>query len=197
MTLLPPVQERSVDPYSDNRFSSVINKLSRTITNGTDVILFPEESFNTTYSYVDGTSSYHILYIDHGLCIKDDVLVHVTEDDYAVDFNDNNFYVDTVPGMDTTGWYYLVLYYNYSRKFPSPKAYYMIIKDPATYYVGNEDAYIFLNAVRVRYNSTLTRYEIDPSTGSILDYDPNDPTIKREYGNNLFNFSCIDGGVIS
>ena len=195
MALTAPNQERSVDPYSNDRFSSVINRLSRTVTAGEDAILFPDESFNIDRFGVDSTSDYKAVYIDHGLAIKDDLLIHITEDDYELDFTDDDFYVDSSPGMDTTGWYYVVLHYNYSRSFPSPKSYYMIIKDTDTYYTGNEDAYIFLAAVHIVYSVSLMRYEISNADGSVLYYDPNDPTIKRPVLNSN-GLGCIDGGEL-
>jgi hypothetical protein len=166
MGLLNPTQKRSLDPYDSNRWSSVINRFTRIVTGGRDVILKPEESFQLTVREdpVDPEGiSYTSVTVSSGLCIKDDVLIHITED-YIIDFEDRLFYVDSSEEddymIDSTGYYILVLEYIYSRSLPSPVAYFRIIKDLAIYN-NLSDNYIFLGTAHVDWNYDNEVYYID------------------------------------
>jgi len=154
MAISAPTQERSVDPYSDNRFSSVINRLSRLMTGGVDCIIYPEVSFPLT------KNDYHTVKIGSGLASKDDVLIHTTADFY-LDFSDSDYYVDPIGGMDTTGTYYIVFSYTYTRSFPAPKGYFKIIKDVASYYTPFTSDYIYIGYADITFNSGELRYEVN------------------------------------
>src|SRR3972149_9045525 len=119
MALTPPEQIRSIDPYSENRFSSTINRFTRIYTGGTDCIVHPD-SFQIT----DASDSTSVTYIafTSGMAIKDDVLIHITESGVGVDLLDDTHYLDETPGPITEGYYYLVLWYNHTRSYPAPKA---------------------------------------------------------------------------
>lgn len=185
MVLTPPSQFRSVDPYAENRWSSVINRISRIVTGGSDIIFFPESSFLFTRKDDDNIT------ISSGYCVKDDVAIHV----YAstdVDFSESDNYLDTTGGMTQTGWYYVVAWYVYHRQYPAPKLYYRIIKD-RTILTTYSDNWIFLGAVNV-IDDGLGGYKIDPSELWKYYYDPVDPTITRPFIE--WDTIVIDGGVL-
>lgn len=183
MALTAPVQDRSVDPYSNRRFSSILNRMTRLVSTGEDVILFPNQSFSLTYT------DWYEVKITPGICIKDDVLIHITED-YYMDFSNNNYYVDEDGTMTEVGYYYIVLQYSYLRSLPGPKAWYKVIKDVSTYYTGHESGYIFLGSVSVVWNGGNGRYEI-----STVYYTDDSGLIKRPVS--AGNWMRIDGGELS
>jgi hypothetical protein len=190
MALVIPDQERSVDPYSSNRYSSVINRLTRCITGGYDVILHPLTSFQLTR-----ISNYQIT-VSPGVCIKNDVTIHIYHEDYIVDFSDPYYYIDTIESstpMDTTGYYYIVLQYQYSRSLPTPKDYYKIIKNINTYYTPYTDSYIFLGCAHVI--ATVGSYSLDLNPNCIKYEDPENTDIKRPT-QGMYNVSefILDGG---
>ncbi|MCK5016123.1 MAG: hypothetical protein KAS32_03545 [Candidatus Peribacteraceae bacterium] len=154
-----PTQVRSVDPYSEQRFSSVINRMTRIITNGEDAILLPDTSL------VPSKLDFETVSLTSGICIKDDVFIQVTEPFTQLDANDAVYYVDNylggTGGMDSTGVYYIVIDYSYERSLPAPVAHYRFIKDLASFYDGFESKYIFLGIANIIYNTPQVRYEID------------------------------------
>ena len=174
MTVIPE-QLRSIDPYSAYRYSSVINRLTRVITGGNDIVLNPDVSFPITRT---GNST---IEVGPGLCIKDDVLIHVTEENYEIDLDNQYFYVDDISGnaMDQAGYYYLVLQYSYARTLPSPKAAYKIIKNTSVLYTPYSEKYIFLGTVKVEYSSGLSRYIVSSENDAIRYFDPDDSTVTR------------------
>ncbi len=184
MAVLTPTQSRTIDPYAEERWSSVINRMTRLVTAGNDVIIKPEQSFRIT---IDDEAT---ITIQPGLFVKDDCLIHITED-YTVDFNDmtNELYVDAVGGMDTTGYYFVVAQYSYARTLPPQKAYYRLIKDKATYdtYTGR---FIYLASIKVIDDSG---YKIDTTVNPYY-YHPDYPTtILRPTVGSLL---VVDGGDI-
>jgi len=185
MVLTPPDQFRSVDPYSENRWSSVINRISRITTGGEDTIYFPESSFLFTRTDTEN------IVISSGVCVKDDVMIHI-HSSTTVDFTDDDNYLDDTPGMTEAAWYYVVMYYVYDRQYPAPKAYYRIIKDHTilTTYSAN---WIFLAAVNV-ISDGLTGFWIDPGENWKRYYDHLNPTITRPYLQ--WGGNTIDGGVL-
>ncbi len=99
-----PTQERTLDPFSSNRYSSSYNRFSRVITRGVDCILFNDISLPITRT--DDTT----ITVGSGICVKDDVVIHITQDDYQIDMTNWDFYVDANTGgnpMDSTGYYYI------------------------------------------------------------------------------------------
>lgn len=185
-----PNQERSLDPYSENRYSSTINRFNRIVSGATDCILYDEQSFLITRN--NDTS----LSIGAGLCVKDDVLIHVKEDNYQIDMTDWDYYIDPSTGgsaMDSTGYYYVVLNYVYTRSLPAPKACYRIIKDIDTYFTPYVNLYVFLGAVHVVSGGAGYILNSDPTC--VYYYDPADPLIVRQTPpSDVFH---IDGGIIT
>ena len=159
MSGVAPTQLRSVDPYSEQRFSSVINRITRMMTQGLDAILLPDTSL------IPSMSDWETISIASGICIKDDAFIHITEPFTGLDASDPVYYVDNymggTGGMDSTGAYYIVLDYSYSRTLPAPVAYFKLIKDTVSYYEGYEGRYIFLGVANVIYNGGMVRYEVE------------------------------------
>jgi len=182
MALTAPIQERSVDPYSNRRFSSILNRMTRIASTGEDVILFPNQSFALTHT------NWYEVKITPGICIKDDVLIHVTED-YYINFANNNYYIDPAGTMSEVGYYYIVLQYLYARSLPTPKAWYKVIRDNSAYYTGHEHEYIFLGSARVIWNGGESRYEI-----TTVHYTDDTGLIKRPVTTG--NWMRIDGGEL-
>jgi len=182
-----PVQERAVDPYSENRYSSVINRLSRIVTYGQDIILYPFQSFGLTR--VDE----NIVRVGPGVCVKDDVLIHIKES-FDLDFSYNDYYVDDSGDMDAVGYYYIVLQYFYARSLPAPKAWIKIIRDiDGLYKAGTySDNYIFLGTAHIIYDSV--NYVLDTDPNCVSTTDPEDPSIIRPTITN--DMYLVDGGVL-
>lgn len=184
MPVTPPIQERSVDPYSNNRFSSVINRLTRVVTGGKHLIIFPSTSFLISKSSTPETS----VLISSGVAVKDDVLIHVTEEDFELKFDVNENYIDNVGGMTIEGLYYIVIDYVYTRTYPHPKAYYKIIKDKKLF---DAKKYIFVGGVYVISSNDIL---IIDQTKEFIYIDPQKPSVRRE-GENV-SLDCIDGGIL-
>jgi len=182
-----PEQKRTLDPFVRARHSFTINRFTRMLTNGSDCILHNELSFSISRED-DITIS-----IDSGICVKDDVLIHITENGYQIDMSDSNYYIDSTAGLDSTGYCYVVLDYTYERTLPAPKAYYKIIKDVDTYYVPYMDDYLFLGAVKIIYSGGNYILESDPDC--VYYYDPEDPLITRQVPPT--DTYALDGGVIT
>jgi len=182
-----PTQERSVDPYSNNRFSSVINRLTRVVTGGKDIIIFPNTSFRIRKSE-DPEKQYTNIVISSGVAVKDDVLIHITQEDYELDLTNNDNYVDKDGGMTSAGFYYIVLYYVYATRYPHPNAYYKVIRDISLF---DPERHLFLGGIEIiqQDEEYIIDWENSPKYS-----DPNDLTIRRE-GFDI-SVECIDGGVL-
>lgn len=177
MSVPIPNQIRTLDPGDENRYSHTLNRFTRIFTGGTDVLLFPDESFQAT---LDGTSNFTAINYSPGKFIKDDVFVEMTES-YSLDFTDNNNYLDEIPGLISDGWYHVLLWYNKTYEYPPPNFYFKILKNRSLYWNYNSN-YLFLSAVRIIQNPLdSSNYIISDSNGSILDYDPDDSTIRRNW----------------
>ncbi|MFW6001804.1 MAG: hypothetical protein ACOCQD_00530 [archaeon] len=159
-----PKQERAVDPFGERRFTSQINRLTRMVTGGKDVVVYPDDSFILTK--IDKRK----FNVSTGVCIKDDVLIHFTEDLEINAFENTDFFLDDTPGVNDEGIYYIVVQYNYARSLPPPKSYIRIIRNK-NLYSDNEDNLVFIGCFRVKkYPSVIEFY--DPS--SSLPSDPNE-----------------------
>ncbi len=153
MALTAPAQERSIDPYSNRRFSSVFNRITRVASTGIDVILYPTQSFKLT------KLNWKEVKVDSGICVKDDVLIHITEDFY-IDFSNNDYYIDDTGAMTSASYYYIVLQYLYARSLPAPKAWIRVIRDITSLYTNHEHQYIYLGSALTVWNAGESRYEV-------------------------------------
>lgn len=193
--LTPPTQVRTIDPFENERFSTAVNRFTRIYTGGEDWLLYPNESFQLSDS-----TGINLIGISSGFAIKDDVLIHVS-DSFDLDFTDDDYYLDEIPGMISNGWYYILLYYNFTRQYPPPSAYYRILRNTSlfTTYLTN---YLFLGAAYVTNtsggylitegndfiiteNEQYLTTEIGSTSGSsreiinYLEYDPTNPTVAK------------------
>jgi hypothetical protein len=180
MALSAPAQQRSVDPYSNRRFSSVFNRITRVASAGSDIILFPNQSFRLS------RLNWKEVKVESGVCVKDDVLIHVTEDFY-IDFSDNDYYVDDTGAMTSAAYYYVVLQYLYARSLPAPKAWIKVIRDITSLYTGHEHQYIYLGSVLTIWNGSESRYEVS----TVYHNTP----IERPIATG--NWMLLDGGELS
>lgn len=183
MAITAPLQQRTLDPFSDHRFSQVINRSHRIVTGGEDSILYPSDFALTQYNH-------KIVTISPGIAFKDDVLIHTMED-YQIDFGNLDFFVDDDGGgMDFARDYYIVMVYTYGRSLPSPKAYFKIIKNLESAYFLYPERYIFLGKAEVVWDETQERFEIS----NIYAYDET-RSIFRNYAK-LYDELIVDGGEI-
>lgn len=185
MTLTPPVQQRTADPYSEVRYTQTLNRFTRVITGGDDMVLKSESSF------ICNIIDWYTVNIEAGIAVKDDTLVHINQD-YDVDFTDQDLYIDDSDTMISEGYYFLLLQYNYARTLPAPKAYYRICRN-SLLFTNYPSRYIYLASIYVRWNGAETRYEID--TARIPYYrDPIQTSIVRPIPTH--HALVVDGGNI-
>ncbi len=159
-----PTQTRAVDPFASYN-SDVVNRLTRMITNGED-LLFSPGGMNVI---ADSTSPNDYVIVTAGSCFKDDTWIQITEQHW-VDFNDALHYFGGSI-IKEPGYYYIVLEYTFAKSRPSPQAAIKIIPPsllPAAYGANH----VFLKAVA----ATTGPWAI----GTLYDYDPDDTSIYRE-----------------
>lgn len=201
MAITIPDQIRSVDPYADHRFSNTINRFNRIITGGEDTILpFDDQEFNLTRKTTAGSETIagtvytwaanKAVKVGPGMCIKDDMLIHIKNSSY-VNFSDPTNYVGSGTGFnafDTTGKYFILLSYTYARSIPAPQASIVIAKQRSEF-LNNRDRYIYLGTATVDYTSTFI-----VSGVSLTDIDElnSDTPITRP--NYEFVVPFVDGG---
>jgi len=173
-----PIQERSVDPYSSYD-SNVVNKLTRIISDGNNILLSPSPMYCEFLSQ-------HTVKVKAGKAIMDDVLIEIQDID--IDFNDSDYFVNDLDTTMTEGYHLIVLCYQYIKTSPAPTASVKIIKahqknDPAIF---NRQTMMFINAIHITLLGGLTITEI-------LGFDPDDPTLKRNYAGG----SSSSSGVVA
>lgn len=206
MAITVPTQIRSVDPYADHRFSNTINRFNRIFTGGENTIMpYDNVEFNLTKMTNQGVATpggagyptytwnaNKAVKIGPGLCIKDDVLIHIRHDAY-LNFEDTDNYVGTGSGynqFNATGKYFILLHYVYSRSIPAPQATYVIAKQRLEF-LDNRDKYIYLGTANIIASSG---YSID--TVELTDIDENDNDALIERPNYKFVLPLVDGGEI-
>lgn len=163
-----PSQVRSVDPFSSYH-SNIVNRLTRTITRGENVILGRsslEISFDST--------AVEVITVAPGYIIKDDVLIYA-DSYFDVDMTKSEFYrIGTTP-WNETGIYYITIEYAYQKTKPPPQAKIRILK-PSEQSKIQESYFFFIGSVDVRDAGGGSLY-ID----SVYEYDPDSPSISRNY----------------
>ena len=182
--LLPPYgvpdQDRTIDSFSLNRFSSKLTKIIKMVTLGEDFVLFPGQSFGMT---IDST---HEMTLGRGMFIKDNTFVHI-QDTFTLDFSDNDYYVDSTGSMEEAGYYYIVIEYEYKRQRSGPRASYRIIRDVDT--LWDSDIYLFLGTAQIVLDGG--EYKID----NVYTYDPLFPEMRRPTRPSIDSI-VIDAGEI-
>jgi len=166
-----PAQTRAVDPYSSYQ-SNNINKLTRIISAGDDIILDQDPLLDV--EIVDST---HIR-VTPGSCIKDDVFISVDTEE-IVDFGNPAHYEDDTSGVfPTAGIYYIALKYIYAKTKPSPTASIVIITPDqrSTLWVTFRENFLLLKALSVSGGGG------SGSVDSLTDCDPENPLECRSVG---------------
>jgi hypothetical protein len=168
-----PTQARAVDPFSSYH-SNTVNRLTRMLTEGNDVLL-SRSSLEVT---ADSTSPVDHVIVSPGVIFKDDVMINVSEE-FRLDFTDSDHYASFGAGFNESGYYYVCLEYNYVKSKPAPVATIKIIKpsQKATTFALS-GAYVFLKCVSVIDVGISKGIDVN---APLYDYDPEDPTIKRQY----------------
>ncbi|MFW9871474.1 MAG: hypothetical protein ACFFG0_00020 [Candidatus Thorarchaeota archaeon] len=163
-----PTQERIVDPFASYN-SNVVNKITQLITQDSNGLL----TTNSLQVSLDSTSPVNTVVVSTGYAVKDDVLIHVTQE-HQVDLTDTDNYVGTP--LITAGYYYLVLDYTYAKSKPAPQASIKVLTPneiaAGAYSLGGQ--YLLLKIIQLSIPSGI---QID----NLLDYDPSDSTVTREY----------------
>jgi len=129
-------QVRAVDPFSSYE-SDNVNKITRVLTAGEDRIIRDTDLLPTKLS---NTS----INVSAGVCVKDDVMLHVTTDEtFDVTLASNYIEGSLIPsgGADA----YLVLVYQYVKTPVVPVASIKLLKTLANF---NTELYVFLGMVR-------------------------------------------------
>jgi len=175
-----PSQIRSVDPYASYD-SNVVNKLTRIVSNGENILLSP--------SPIDVSSiSATTVKAEAGKAIMQDVLIEIQ--DIVVDLADIDFYIDSTGGIwNETGYYLLVLHYEYNKTSPPPESSVKVILPTQKASLYDPTKHLFLKCLEV--NNPGSGNQID----DLLDYDPDDPGINRSdliVGVNAGNFVSTD-----
>ena len=180
-----PAQERAVDPFASYN-SNVVNQLTRIVTqkgqnvNGLIAIHTDLQVDLTT------TIPKYVVKVYPGVAYKDDVFIRLTSPQHGVDFRDSAHYVDFGTGFDETGYYYIVLEYNYMKSRPAPQAELKIIKPSQRvnfdWSLPSSHDFIFLKAIHVINDPDGPAQIIDqdPDTNR-FDADPEDPQARRRY----------------
>jgi len=168
-----PSQERSVDPYASYN-SNVVNKITRIVSDGKNILLSPSP---IDVSQVNSTT----VRAEAGKAIMQDVLIEIQNIDVVM--NDADFYIDSSGGVwNETGYYLVVLNYQYQKTSPPPEASIKIILPSQKATLYNPSKHLFLKCVEV--NGTIQ---------NLLDFDPDNPAIVRELaGASSGNFVATD-----
>jgi len=185
MALTAPTQQRAADPFSEYRYSSVINRFTRLITAGNNCIIQGADSFVLTI--ID----WKTVTVGPGIFIKDDALVHIT-DNYNVDFDNQVFYLDPSDTMSDVGYYYIVAQYSYARTLPAPKAYYRIIREDTVFNTLSSE-FVYIGNIYVRWDAGDVRHEVDNALPPYYVH-PLDSNIKRVFPTTTA--LVVDGGEL-
>jgi len=157
-----PSQIRSVDPYASYD-SNVVNKLTRIISDGENILLSPSP---IDVSYVNTTTVKAL----EGKAIMQDVLIEIQ--DLNIDLSDIDFYLDSSGGIwNETGYYLVVLHYEYQKTSPPPEASIKIIMPSQKVGLYDSTKHLFLKCLDVQSMGIID---------DVLDSDPDDPTINRD-----------------
>lgn len=204
MAIVTPDQIRSLDPYSDHRFSNTINRFNRIFTGGEDTIMpFDNQEFTLTKQTSNGTETIaDVVYtwyankavkIGPGIVIKDDTLIHIKNSAY-LDFTDPLIYAGSGSGFntfDSTGNYLILIDYQYTRSIPAPTAKYVVLKpSKRSVFLNDRAKYVYLGTATVTGSSG--NYVI--STLSLTDTDELNSNAEIKRPNYEFTIPAVDGG---
>jgi len=152
-------QTRTIDPYASYN-SNIANRLTRIITDGVDCILYPSliEVEIVTTTTINVTA---------GRCVKDDVVIETGA--YAIDMTAITDYISGAI-WDETGYYYVVLDYQYQKVQPANTASIFIIKPSEIATLYDSDDHLLIACLEVSGS-----YQVD----AVWTYDPSDLSVAR------------------
>jgi hypothetical protein len=148
--MVPTSQIRAVDPHSSYN-SDNVNRITRIVTSGNDAIsrdTLLQPSKNTTTS----------IKITAGICVKDDVMIQLENDEYIDITDDTNF----VEGSKFTGAEqgYIVLVYQYIKQPIPPTCQLLVLKTKANF---DSNTMLFLGVVNMLSATVIDTIELsDP-----------------------------------
>jgi len=171
MANIIPAQVRAVDPFA-SFYSNTVNKLTQLVTHD-------EEGLLTTTSMdviPDATNSTHMVVVQPGYVVKDNVLIKITHT-HIVDFLDDDNWVSPPDILFPGGTCYLVLHYLYQKQRPAPVATIQILQPSQRNALELPNSPHFLLKV-VELTATAPHEII-----GLYDYDPNPDykDIKRKF----------------
>lgn len=177
-------QVLSLNPYTDHRFTNTINRFTRIVSGGSDVILPFND--NTLAVTIDDTTQG--VNISPGVVIKDDVLIHLPEST-NLDFTDQDNYVGT-SGLGPAGDYFVLLKYTYYQSVPPPSCYYVVCRQRAEF-LNNRSKYMYLATATVVQDGS--EFVIDSISTTDTDELNGNALIERP----MYKFRphVIDGGL--
>ena len=210
-----PNQTRTMDPIADHRFTNTINRFSRLVSRGRNVIL-PDNENNfdiTRITFENSGEEYcNSVTVSPGIAVKDDCVIHVT-DSAVLDFTDPYNYLWATEDDKTFGEelsdndpsdyrkYVILLNYAYDRSVPAKKASYVICKN-RNIFLSNLNHFLYLGTAHVKkkyLGYTNDGYYIlgDPYIHRILYFDNNelDNNVMIEKPIYRFFVNNVDGGL--
>ena len=183
MSVIYPQQRRTMDPYSDHRYTDTINRFTKIISNNKNVILpydvdspfvypfvvltAPAGSFTFENGITHTYGADEALIIGPGTAIFKDVIVH-SKEYVKLSFLEPQNYVGSTHGYNhpllsppqiysnvfNTGYdpvhsrYFVLMHYEHSRSFPTPKLSFVIAKERSEF-LNNRDKYIYLASATI------------------------------------------------
>lgn len=212
-----PAQSRSIDPAKDHRFSDTINRFTRIVTRGRNVIL-PDDLYNfdieriTTEPVNPEDSTCYKISIAPGIFVKNDCLVQIMEN-VELDFTNPYNYLVSVSTDSEFGTeisttnpndvkkYAILINYNYDRSIPAKKASYVICKNRSIF-LTNQNYFIYLGTAHVRrINSGMNEFGYyvmgDPFIEKISYFDRNEFDGNKIVERPIYRFfvNNVDGGI--
>lgn len=145
-------QERSVDPHSSFQ-SQNVNKLTRVITTGNDIIrssthLLPTFNSSTEFD------------VSSGVFVKDDVMIQVTSTQ-TLDITDpTNFVEGSIPSGSFPQTGYIVISYQYVNTPIAPEAELLVLKNTGSF---DTDLFIFLGTVTFSSSNVISSIGLEDS----------------------------------
>jgi len=165
-----PTQTRAVDPFASYD-SNTVNKLTRSISRGQNGFLTLADFF---VEIPDSTGN-DLITVYPGTAITNDVLIQVTEQ-HTVNFRDSSHYVVSSGGIfDETGYYYIVLSYQYVKSRPAPQASIKILRPSEVSHPDLGNTLIFICAVLVVAGMSVNEIS------AVYNFDPTDTTVRRRF----------------
>lgn len=161
MARVIPSQLRAVDPYASYH-SNIVNRLTRAVTNNKNIILRPDHLVVTMIND-------HVVEVSAGIAIVDDVLIQITAST-QLDLTDPNVFYGP-NHFSSSGYYYVILDYQYNKVKPAPEAGLAIIAPPDVPTLFNPNEHVFLAALDVDSTPSITQTHT---------YDPSNPSNQRD-----------------